>query len=133
MGRRPHRARVRDASPQSPLVGAVEAVRPGAIVATNRPWALYQATFRQPIIPSPGQTAPELSLLPGTIPQLARRSCDGPVYLAWFTLDLQWPYTPAELSETVDLEVVARFSEGVLYEVHPRVGTCPQAATPATP
>jgi hypothetical protein len=111
---------------ESPLVDAVEALPPGAFVATNGPWTLYSLTGHQPIVPSPGQVAPELSLLPETIPQLAERACEGPVYLAWFTdVGLQWPYPPSTLAKTVRLDVVTRGSDGVLYAVRPMVVPCP--------
>ncbi len=111
---------------ESPLVDAVETLPPGVPVATNGPWALYALTGHQPIVPSPGQTAPELSLLPETIPQLAELACEGPVYLAWFTdLGLQWPYPPTTLATTVRLDVVHRSADGILYAVHPLVVPCP--------
>jgi len=80
------------------LVDSVEALNRRALVATNRPWTLFEATGRQPIVASPGTVAPELALTPVLVSQLATQSCDRPVYLAWFQYAAQWPFTPAQLS-----------------------------------
>ena len=107
------------------LVRSVEALGPRAFVATNRPWTLFAATGRQPIVPSPGVVAPELSLTPIGVSQLASQACNRPVYLAWFTYGAQWPYTPAQLAAHLDLDPLQKVSDGVLYSVRPNEPDCP--------
>jgi 4-amino-4-deoxy-L-arabinose transferase-like glycosyltransferase len=106
------------------LVRSVEALSPGAFVATNRPWTLFAATGRQPIVPSPGVVAPELSLTPILVSQLASLACNRPVYLAWFTYAAQWPYTPAQLGAHLGLDPLQKLSDGVLYSVRPSEPDC---------
>jgi 4-amino-4-deoxy-L-arabinose transferase-like glycosyltransferase len=113
-------------SDQFQLVDSVEALNGRALVATNRPWTLFEATGRQPIVPSPGRAAPELSLTPIMVSQLATQSCDRPVYLAWFQYAAQWPFTPAQLSATLYLDPVQTLRDGTLYVVRPKVPDCPQ-------
>jgi len=108
------------------LVDSVEALNRRALVATNRPWTLFEATGRQPIVASPGQVAPELSLTPILVSQLATQSCSRPVYLAWFQYAAQWPFTPAQLSARLDLEAVQTLSDGTLYLVRPKEPDCPR-------
>ncbi len=107
------------------LVDSVEALNRRALVATNRPWTLFEATGRQPIVPSPGTVAPELALTPVLVSQLATQSCDRPVYLAWFQYAAQWPFTPAQLSATLDLSPVQTLRDGTLYLVRPKEPDCP--------
>jgi hypothetical protein len=110
------------------LVDSVEALNRRALVATNRPWTLFEATGRQPIVPSPGTVAPELALTPVLVSQLATQSCDRPVYLAWFQYAAQWPFTPAQLSATLDLSPVQTLRDGTLYLVRPKEPDCPPLA-----
>jgi hypothetical protein len=107
------------------LVDSVEALNRRALVATNRPWTLFEATGRQPIVPSPGTVAPELALTPVLASQLATQSCDRPVYLAWFQDAAQWPFTPAQLSANLDLSPVQTLRDGTLYLVRPKEHDCP--------
>jgi hypothetical protein len=106
------------------LVRSVEALGPRAFVATNRPWTLFAATGRQPIVPSPGVVAPELALTPILVSQLASQACNRPVYLAWFTYAAQWPYTPARLAAHLDLDPLQKLSDGVLYSVRSSEPDC---------
>jgi hypothetical protein len=108
------------------LVSSVEALSRRAIVATNRPWTLFEATGREPIVPSPGQVAPELALTPILASQLATESCSRPVYLAWFQDAAQWPFTPAQLSANLDLDLVQQLRDGTLYTVQAKVPDCPR-------
>ncbi|HEY5165948.1 MAG TPA: hypothetical protein VIJ44_08355, partial [Acidimicrobiia bacterium] len=111
------------------LVRSVETLAPGVLVATNRPWTLFAATGREPIVPSPGVVAPELALTPILESQLASQACTRPVYLAWFTYAAQWPYTPAQLAGHVDLHPLQVLSDGVLYSVRPK-GADPDCSEP---
>jgi 4-amino-4-deoxy-L-arabinose transferase-like glycosyltransferase len=108
------------------LVPVVEALPPRAMIATNRPWTLFEATGRQPIVPSPGKVAPELSLIPISVSELASQSCKRPVYLAWFVDGAQWPYTPAQLARHhLGLRSVQTLSDGaVLYSIRPPDPEC---------
>ena len=107
------------------LVPIVEALPPRALIATNRPWTLFEATGRQPIVPSPGRVAPELSLIPISVSELDSQSCKRPVYLAWFTDGAQWPYTPAQLARHLSLHPVQTLSDGaVLYSIRPHDPDC---------
>jgi hypothetical protein len=106
------------------LVESVEALAPRDLVATNRPWTLFAATGRQPIVPSPGRVAPELALTPILVSQLASQACNRPVYLAWFRDAAQWPFTPAQLDAHLDLDPVQRLSDGVLYSIRPSEPDC---------
>jgi hypothetical protein len=106
------------------LVRSVETLAPGALVATNRPWTLFAATGREPIVPSPGVVAPELALTPILVAQLSSQACSRPVYLAWFTYAAQWPYTPAQLATHLDLVPLRTVRDGVLYSVRPRDPDC---------
>jgi 4-amino-4-deoxy-L-arabinose transferase-like glycosyltransferase len=104
---------------QFELVRRVEALTPGALVATNRPWTLFESTGRQPIVPSPGVIQPELALTPIPVAQLAAQACTRPVYLAWFTVAAQWPYTPSQLAGHLQLDPLQQVGGGVLYSVRP--------------
>jgi hypothetical protein len=118
------------ASRRSPLAETAESLNPGALMATNRPWALYSATHRQPIVPSPGKPAPELSLTPETIAELAGQSCTRDVYLVWFRSTATWSFKLSKLAATLRLDTIRNTADGVLYAVHPKSGTCRMARKP---
>lgn len=120
------RGYTRQSSDRFQLVTSVEALSRRAVVATNRPWTLFEATGREPIVASPGQVAPELALTPVPAAQLATQSCSRPVYLAWFLYAAQWPFTPAQLSVNLDLHLVRQLRDGTLYSVQPKVPDCPR-------
>ncbi|HSO96492.1 MAG TPA: hypothetical protein VLV81_10670 [Acidimicrobiia bacterium] len=124
-GRTP-RGYTRQNSDRFQLVNSVETLSRRALVATNRPWTLFEATGREPIVASPGQVAPELALIPILVSQLASQSCTRPVYLAWFRSAAQWPFTPAQLSADLDLDLVQQLRDGALYSVQPKVPDCPR-------
>ncbi len=68
----------------SPLAAAVRRLPAGVLVVTNAPWALYNGSGHQPIVPAPGPLTPAASLVPATLDVLTDASCTHGVYLAWF-------------------------------------------------
>jgi hypothetical protein len=121
MGRAP-RGYATDTLASSALARAVR-VHAGssAIVTTNSPWALYSATGHQPVLPTPGELYPSVSLPPATSDMLADAACGQRVYFAWYSRS-RHPST--DLGRALRLTVVANVSDGVLYLVHPPRGEC---------
>jgi 4-amino-4-deoxy-L-arabinose transferase-like glycosyltransferase len=96
--------------------------RPSSIVTTNSPWALYSATGHQPVIPTPGEIYPSVSLPPATSDMLADAACAEPVFFAWYG---QSAHPSTDLGGELTLTVVANVSDGVLYRVHALPTDCP--------
>ena len=105
------------ASPaSSPLARATLVnATPNSIVTTNNPWTLYSATKHQPIVPMPGPLYPSASLVPSTSDELADASCRHPVYFARYARSRRMS---SDLGGGLQLTVVARVADGVLYAVH---------------
>jgi Dolichyl-phosphate-mannose-protein mannosyltransferase len=103
----------------TPMATAVRGLASNALVATNEPFKLYFITEHQPIVFSPGVSAPGLSLRP--LATLTRRACTTDSYLAWFgPSDRSTVYpllTPDSIGRQVRLDVVDRLGDGTLYKV----------------
>jgi hypothetical protein len=106
----------------SPLAMAVRQVPAGALVVTNRPWALYEASGHQPIVPAPAPLYPSVSLVPISRAALVQRTCAGPAYLAWYRVGPS-PRRPA-LGAGVSMRPLAVARDGKLYRLVPAAGEC---------
>ena len=100
---------------ESELAESVRALGPGSLVATNRPWALYVGTGRQPIVPSPAPLYPSVSLIPTTVEDLEHQTCTRRVYLAWYGYVAATP--PSERVRGLRLHVLRTVNDGTLYRV----------------
>ena len=100
---------------RSELAAFVRALRPGSMVATNRPWALYVGTGRQPIVPSPAPLYPSASLVPTTVDMLTDQACSRRVYLAWFDHPVATP--PSPRVSGLRLHLLREADDGALFRI----------------
>jgi hypothetical protein len=111
----------------SPLARAVSSRVPSsAIVTTNSPWTLYAATGHEPIVPTPAQLYPSVSLVPASSDELADAACRAPVFFAWYARS---KYPSTDLGGGLRLTTVVQGSDGVLYAVRAPRAECHERGT----
>jgi hypothetical protein len=100
----------------SPIIAAVDALPPDAIVFSSAPDAVWAQTRRVPTYISPRLVGIPGEVRRADVARFAAAACPG-AYLAWVYYVRSYLARPNQLELVADLEVVARYPDGALYRV----------------